>query len=294
VGDRIKTRYQEQAAATNASFLLKALNIIQKIDFAYRTSNNKRLHLEITLMQIVSINDKAIQTISGQAPQSSAIKKKTTDDKPAAVKAPATSPTTPATTAPDPPQAPPKPAASIPPKKVETHKADQAKPEVRSAPKSFLPGSVSISDETNEEEEETEEVQEFFDADSDEFKNMAEIKPSALEAAWKELLQNIPNDQQQLKSTLAIQKPVATDEFVLEFEVKNPLQQRMVEDYRPEIIPWMRQKLNNRFITLKAIINAEQPADSKPVSPVEKFSHMAAKNPAMIDLQKKFGLEPNY
>ncbi len=294
VGDRIKTRYQEQATATDAAFLLKALNIIQKIDFAYRSSNNKRLHLEITLMQIVSINDEGIKPAHIQPADSSDIKKKTTDEKPSLVKPPAASPTF------SPPAAsstfaePPAPAVTIPQKKAEPPKVVNTKTEpVRTTSKAFLPGSVSISDEESEEEEQ-DDSPEVFDADSDEFKNMAEISPSAIEAAWKNLLQEMPDDQPDLKSTLAAQMPVLTDGFVLELEVKNAIQQGKVEAYRPEIIPYMRQKLNNRFITLKAIVNAEQPADSKPVSPLERFSHLAAKNPAMIDLQKKFGLEPNY
>jgi len=55
VGDRIKTRYLQQAREIETGFLLKALDIVQKIDFAYRISNNKRLHLEICLMQIAGL-----------------------------------------------------------------------------------------------------------------------------------------------------------------------------------------------------------------------------------------------
>jgi DNA polymerase-3 subunit gamma/tau len=52
VGDRIKDKYLEQARSVNIAFLLKSLDFIQKNDFSYKSSNNKRLQLEITLMQI--------------------------------------------------------------------------------------------------------------------------------------------------------------------------------------------------------------------------------------------------
>ncbi len=55
VGERIKARYLEQAKKAELPFLLQSLNIIQKNDFTYKSSNNKRLQLEITLMQICGL-----------------------------------------------------------------------------------------------------------------------------------------------------------------------------------------------------------------------------------------------
>lgn len=55
VGDRIREKYLEQARQIDTPFLLKSLDIIQKNDFTYKSSNNKRLQLEITLMQITQI-----------------------------------------------------------------------------------------------------------------------------------------------------------------------------------------------------------------------------------------------
>lgn len=55
VGDKIKDKYLEQAKQIETSFLLKSLDIIQKNDFTYKSSNNKRLQLEITLMQITAL-----------------------------------------------------------------------------------------------------------------------------------------------------------------------------------------------------------------------------------------------
>lgn len=55
VGDKIKEKYLEQARLVDTSFLLKSLDIIQKNDFTYKSSNNKRLQLEIALMQITGL-----------------------------------------------------------------------------------------------------------------------------------------------------------------------------------------------------------------------------------------------
>ncbi|MDR2085202.1 MAG: DNA polymerase III subunit gamma/tau [Bacteroidales bacterium] len=50
----VKQRYAEQAKQCSEAFLLTALNIINKCDIEYRTSNNKRLLIEIGLLNICS------------------------------------------------------------------------------------------------------------------------------------------------------------------------------------------------------------------------------------------------
>jgi len=55
VGANIRTRYYEQSQQCGVVFLLKALHINNQCDISYKSSNNKRLHLEIALMQMCSI-----------------------------------------------------------------------------------------------------------------------------------------------------------------------------------------------------------------------------------------------
>tara|TARA_R110002072_G_scaffold45662_2_gene127176 strand:- start:649 stop:2535 length:1887 start_codon:yes stop_codon:yes gene_type:complete len=56
VGKSIKARYLEQSKKCDLSFLLAALDICRKADVQYQGSRNKRLLIEITLMQLASIN----------------------------------------------------------------------------------------------------------------------------------------------------------------------------------------------------------------------------------------------
>jgi len=50
----IRRRYTEQAGRFEAAFLLNLLDITNRCDLAYKTSNNKRIHLELALMQMCS------------------------------------------------------------------------------------------------------------------------------------------------------------------------------------------------------------------------------------------------
>lgn len=55
VGDRTKKQYQEQAANTEMSFLVTAIDKANQCDLQYKSSKNQRLLVELCLMQIASI-----------------------------------------------------------------------------------------------------------------------------------------------------------------------------------------------------------------------------------------------
>jgi len=156
-----------------------------------------------------------------------------------------------------------------------------------------MPGSVSIKDDISQKADEKELI-ENFNKESDEYKNADPLNKDTLEQAWKKVVTSIPTDKPDLRSTLVSSVPAIGSNFIIELEVKNQIQKDKVDSYRQELVPLIRQELNNKFITLEVKVNFEKIVDAKPVSPIEKFMHLAGKNPALNDLQQKFGLEPNY
>ena len=54
-GDELQQRYLEQSKACELNFLIPALNLCNECDVQYKTSNNKRLLVELSLMRISSI-----------------------------------------------------------------------------------------------------------------------------------------------------------------------------------------------------------------------------------------------
>ncbi len=94
VGDSVKLRYTDQSQKSSADFLLKALDIVNRCDLSYRTSNNKRLHIELALLQTAAILN---QNTSSGSPKGNEM---------AAPKSPAPKASTPAVT-PKPTSAPP-------------------------------------------------------------------------------------------------------------------------------------------------------------------------------------------
>jgi len=55
VGDSIRAKYLEQAQKCSVDFLYKALDLSSRFDINYKTSKNKRLHVELALLQFCNI-----------------------------------------------------------------------------------------------------------------------------------------------------------------------------------------------------------------------------------------------
>jgi DNA polymerase-3 subunit gamma/tau len=284
VGEKIKARYRDQANATDPTFLLRSLNIVQKTDYTYKTTNNKRLQLEIALMQI------AAPAMSVDAPKATATVAASPDvakKKTVAVPESSPAPTMPAVTKPI--KTAPAPAA-VQPQPAEAMKVSP--PKSSNPTGGFFPGSISIKDDIEQivEEEEVEEVQ--FDFDSEEFLSAPKFGREELVAAWREMINQIHEDKPDLRSTLLATEPELADHFVITFMVSNTIQQVKIGEIKQEIVPFLRDQLNNRFVTLDVIVTSAPVAETRPVTAEEKFRHMAAKNLAIVDLLKKFDLEP--
>lgn len=283
VGDTIREAYQKQAASCPVDFLLKALDIIQKTDFNYKSSNNKRLHLEIALLQMAAITQPRQAKTDSQQTLLADEKKKTELNSGVSEK-PVILPVVPVVR--------PEIKPNVPVFKTSSEQQDP-KP-APSPAKGFFPGTISIKQEVKVKPVEEKEVEiDIFDTDSDEFLNAKSLNIEDVEDAWKEFAEKFAQGQPNLLSTLTSNKPFLGDGFEIKFEVKNSIQEKEIDLVKGEMALFLRERLNNRFIRIKIEISTDV-ATIRPYRPEEIFKHMADKNPAIIKLRQRFGLEPDY
>ena len=69
VSDQQRQRYKEQAAKCPAPFLYKALKLMNQCDINYRQSSNKRLLVELTLIQVAQITQEENTPVAGRSPK---------------------------------------------------------------------------------------------------------------------------------------------------------------------------------------------------------------------------------
>ncbi|QUB76138.1 MULTISPECIES: DNA polymerase III subunit gamma/tau [Prevotella] len=69
VSEQLRNRYQQQAQKCPVNFLYTALQIMNRCDVEYRQSSNKRLLVELTLIQVAQITQKDDVPASGRSPK---------------------------------------------------------------------------------------------------------------------------------------------------------------------------------------------------------------------------------
>ncbi len=267
-----KNKYLEQSARCSIPFLLQALEINNKCDVNFKNSNNKRLSLEIALMQMCSI-------VSGNlsvAPEKiiPIKEKKVSEEEPRF--SPKSAPVTTASNHPK----------SEQPKPVATTPEQVSKP-------AYIPSTgISISQKINPVKEEkpadvAEENQPAI------YQPATEFTQSQLENLWDEFAASIEMESPNFFSTLTKRKPELKDNFLIELVIDNKVQEDEIIFRKADLLGFLRSKLNNSQIQLNTKIVLVQ-EKTKPYTPQEKFNKMAEKNPELINLKKTLDLEIDF
>jgi len=254
VGTNIKKRYFEQSKNFTINFLLKILEINNKNDVLYKSSSNKRLQLEIALMQMCSLNlidteqkTKETKTIEKQAIQ---IKK-----------------------------------TPVPQEKIEEpeKKYEPKKVTIENETKSIFSVKdklVSVSeDEIKENVQEKEETYEIAEK---------QINKEELIKAIKKYACDIEVDNPAISKTLTNYEPELKENNVVVITLDNKVQDDKQQLHK--LLGFLKNEINNTQIRLETKIT-EKTKISKAYTPKEKFNKMAQKNPALNELKKQLDLE---
>ncbi len=92
---------------------------------------------------------------------------------------------------------------------------------------------------------------------------------------------------------MLMSQPYEFTENIVTLTVTSPLQEDLINEYRPEIVQFLRKELKNKIvgITTKLV----KPDTRKMIyTPHEKFNFLAEKHPALLILKDKLGLDPDF
>jgi DNA polymerase-3 subunit gamma/tau len=259
VGGNIKDKYLEQSGDSSPEFLLKALDINNKCDINYKSSNNKNLHLELALMKMCMIG----QEIYTNKPAQSS-KQVDQKQKPVSYKV--------------------KPKEASPQVRESSPVAHEKK---KIATNGNLPGTISIrNSKVDEKKEKKVEEGDLTDKPADEFTQ------DQLDSAWQMVAEKYKGDKN-LYMTFTKHKPKKSEKNSIGFMVDNKIQKKELEDRFMEFIPFIKENLNNYHIQVDIQVTKLQ-SSQKPYTPHEKFNKMAEKNPAIKKLKDQLGLEIDF
>ena len=293
VGAGIRQRYQEQAQKCPLPFLYRAMKLCNDCDLNYRASKNKRLLVELTLIQVAQITSGEEETVSGGRSPEPKIKPLSTSQaaapaQPATVAAPATGRQQPAQPQPAAPVQPaPQPApASAAAILLAKEKQEKKIPVVKMG---GLGISIKHYAQPVNETPQTMAEQTPQEQASDEEDYM--VTERDVNFYWQEYANNMPQEQVALSTRMhAMRLHLLGDNTTFEVVVDNGVIAKEFVALAPSVEAYLRTRLKNRKITMKVRVSeaAERP---RAYSRTEKFQMMVQKNKALQQLTEEFGLE---
>ena len=294
VGAGIRDRYKEQAQKCDQKFLYRAMKLCNDCDLNYRASKNKRLLVELTLIQCAQLTLPDADDVSGGRGPKKILKPLFTQQaaSTAATQSQPQAKTAAAQTA----------ATAVPqPQGTSTAGSMNASrpsplPQTREEKKIpvFKAGSLGISLSRPLHEQQAAEKQEAKAA-STAVQNDATYEDyifneKDLDYYWREFAAALPKEEKANSARMMNMHPHLLNDTTFEVTVDND----MVEKYMVQLIPsvqnHLRERLHNRKITMTVRVSA--PTENiRAYSHVERFQMMSKKNPNLLKLKEALGLE---
>ena len=291
VGAGIRQRYGEQAQKCPLPFLYRAMKLCNDCDLNYRASRNKRLLVELTLIQLGQLNPEGEEVPGGRSPQP-VLQPLNTPQQPAAPQQPASAPQP---TQPKPAQA--RPAAQ-PPQAAQTTAARVASVlSAQKAEEKKIPvmnkGGLGISIKHTPTEEKV-----YEPAAATVPTQVAEAQPQEdyifnerdVNYYWQEYAGRLPHEQVALAKRMQNMRLTLLDATTFEAVVDNPIVAKDFNALAPAIQDYLRARLKNSKVTMSVRVSAPE-EKVRAYSRTEQFQMMMEKNKALKELQDEFGLE---
>lgn len=256
VGSNIKQKYLQQAQNVDIRFLLRALDIANQTDLAYKAGKNKRLQVELALMKMCEITEdskkKNNQLISDTS-------KKEND------------------------------VSTIEEPKKEYKKEPEKK--IKKEPVKLVQrkSAISINGALNKQKNQNNDDSEKKSIVSENTKNKTKI---SIEDAWIELLEKF-NKQPRLYNALKSEKLVMLNEQHAELSVMNKSLEQVLLKIKSRIVNFLRDKTGLFQLEFSFKISEKNTDDSGEYlyTDRDKYQYLLKKNPNLEKLKNDFDLD---
>ncbi|MBC7861478.1 MAG: DNA polymerase III subunit gamma/tau [Bacteroidia bacterium] len=276
VSENVKLRYSEQSQKAPLMILLKALSILNKCDISFKAAKNQRLHVEMALMQL---------TFLAAPPQQEAEKKNDVSEQNGTSQSASVANSDAK-------------GAFVPTsKEVKTVKTSSTpltnivtlKPKTQFS----LSDSVSVMAKTDKADEKKNDVAEELLRDKE--LNIEEVRSAIFQYAEEKF----KTSNRLIYSTLTshqaeLGEENGSDSYRIIIPIHNEVQSESFREHSQHFLDFLRKQLFNRKITFAFSERDVVQQEKKIYSAKEKYHHLAAKNPLVAEISKRFNLELDF
>ena len=291
VSEQASQRYQQQAQKAPLPFLYGALRLMNQCDINYRQSSNKRLMVELTLIEIAQLTQPDEGGASGRKPRrlKSLFQQLVRQSQPqakaaqqvAAAERPTRTPQSPSVTSTV------KPAAAA--EKPSAAAASSATPAGKPAIKASQLG-LTWSNLRQQAQPKMQILPGMDGADDKNKQESLSFTQDDLELQWLSMCNRMPQQMSGIAARMKNMNPVILEMPAVEVVVSNDIIKDEVETIRTKIVATLRRYLHNSDITLTIRV-AEREKQEKILTRREQFELMTHQNPSVEKLREAFDLE---
>ena len=299
VPDTVRARYKEQAAACAPKFLYTALKRCSECDINYRTSNNKRLLVELTLIEIAQAAAGDDSPGSGLGPTQKILKpifqngnsRQVKNNTPQQVQN--TQPAQPDTTQPATQSA--KPAQNY----SQTTGTTPAPIVSEPAPKNSFGvkgGALSIQALRKRSQTQGDQQQNTEDAAANASESQTTdigtriFTQEDLTNAWLKYANQLPREEKATAERMKNMRPTLLDECRVDVIIDNGMLMEIFQNISDQIQTFLQRTLDNRDLRLELRLR-EYTDKRKAYSQKEQWAEVVEKRPALLDFSRKHKLE---
>ena len=312
VGASIRQSYQEQAQKCPLPFLYRAMKLCNECDLNYRISKNKRLLVELTLIQVAQLTTEGDDVSGGRGPKKTI---KPVFTQPAAAQQPQVASGTQVQQAPvhsspssvttqaangttaQHPQA----SAAVQPGASVSSGAASSAPsqgagvaqtakEERKIPVMKM-SSLGVSIKNPQRDQVSQNATTTYVPKVQQPEEDFMFNDRDLNYYWQEYAGQLPKEQDALAKRMQMLRPaLLNNSTTFEVVVDNEFAAKDFTALIPELQDYLRGRLKNSKVMMTVRVS-EATETVRPVGRVEKFQMMAQKNQALMQLKDEFGLE---
>ena len=284
VSDQQRQRYQQQAQQCDTRMLYLALRIMNRCDINYRQSSNKRLLVELTLIEIAQITQPDDVPAAGRRPRrlKSLFKQLMQQSQPknaapqvAAAKSVAPTPTTTSTEKAAAPATPKSPTSStsIPKLKSSISFSWNNVREMSKKKKSIIGNLIDDGS-----------------GNADAADEAVDFTQQELTLQWLSMCNRMPQHLSGIATRMKNMTPVITEHPAIEVVVDNQLALEQMEQIKGSIVNTLKRDLHNQAVTLTMRV-AEHQERERLLSRREQYEQMEQENPSVAKLREFFDLQ---
>ncbi len=279
VGANIRDKYKEQSGNCSLALLIKGLAILNKTDINYKSSKNHRLQVELSLMQLCSLN-----SIGNETEKKNDISQQ--------IKSPAAKTSTAVNTV-------------IPVNKSiaeiatssQTALVQKTVPTIETSTVAKKPFIKTVSPSINQHlksEIKTEKPLEGNIEQNFSSQPNSSFSQLELEAAWNKYANELKEKgKTNLSSALLSKRPILKDGAIIEFSINNKAIEESINEEKMPFLGFLRKELNNYSIQLNLVLSA---IDDKTnlYTATDRYKRLVEKNPAINKFRQRFDLDVEF